>query len=302
MNEDVLSVLLRDPDAYYREAFQRNLGLLTGAEQDRLRRSTVAIAGVGGVGGYHLVNLVRLGVGSFRIADLDCFEAANIQRQCGVSLDTLGKPKAPTMEKIALAINPHLKIRTFAEGVHPGNVNEFLAGSDVLLDGIDFFAVSERRLLFRVAREQGIPAVTAGPLGFGSALLVFTPGGMSFDEYFDLREGMDYLDQIIAFGVGLAPAALHLRYLGLGSVNLESRSGPSLVSACTLASSLAVTETVAILLQRRPPAAAPHYFQFDPYLRRCRRGYLWRGNRHPLQLLKRRYFRKIFSAREDRTR
>ena len=60
------------------KAFDRNLGLLTEEEQLILASKTVAIAGLGGVGGSHLLTLVRMGVQNFHIADMDHFELVNI--------------------------------------------------------------------------------------------------------------------------------------------------------------------------------------------------------------------------------
>ena len=67
----------------YADAFDRNIGWFTPDEQQRLRGKTIAIAGMGGVGGVHLLTLVRLGIANFRIADLDSFELANFNRQVG---------------------------------------------------------------------------------------------------------------------------------------------------------------------------------------------------------------------------
>src|SRR5260370_19193132 len=67
----------------YEEAFARHQGLLTKADQVRLRQARVAIAGLGGVGGIHLATLARLGIGAFHIADPDSFEIANINRPFG---------------------------------------------------------------------------------------------------------------------------------------------------------------------------------------------------------------------------
>ena len=52
----------------YEEAFSRNLGIFTKEEQETLRNSRVAIIGMGGVGGVHLMTLTRLGIGKFTIA------------------------------------------------------------------------------------------------------------------------------------------------------------------------------------------------------------------------------------------
>ncbi|MGK2907461.1 MAG: ThiF family adenylyltransferase, partial [Desulfuromonadales bacterium] len=57
--------------------FSRNIGLISEAVQARLLATRVAVAGVGGVGGIHLLTLARLGVGKFTIADMDVYERAN---------------------------------------------------------------------------------------------------------------------------------------------------------------------------------------------------------------------------------
>src|SRR5436853_132971 len=82
----------------YADAFSRHQGLFAAGEQDRLRRSRVAIGGLGGVGGVHLATLARLGIGAFHIADPDRFELANFNRQHGASTESLGRRKATVME------------------------------------------------------------------------------------------------------------------------------------------------------------------------------------------------------------
>ena len=124
----------------YDEAFLRNLGLISSAEQRRLRESRVAIAGMGGVGGVHLVTLARLGIGRFTIADPDAFETANFNRQYGATLRNMGRGKAEAMGQEALQINPELDLRVLHERVTAANVGDFLEGASVVLDGIDFFS------------------------------------------------------------------------------------------------------------------------------------------------------------------
>src|SRR5437879_10357941 len=92
----------------YEEAFGRNLGWVTAAEQQILRGKRVAIAGLGGVGGSHLLTLARLGIGAFHIADFDRFELANFNRQAGATMASLGRPKAETLAAMAREINPTL--------------------------------------------------------------------------------------------------------------------------------------------------------------------------------------------------
>ncbi|MGS0754471.1 ThiF family adenylyltransferase [Roseateles sp. GG27B] len=59
------------------QAFSRNIGWVTEAEQARLKNCRVAVGGLGGVGGNHAITLARLGIGRFTITDLDTFDWPN---------------------------------------------------------------------------------------------------------------------------------------------------------------------------------------------------------------------------------
>ena len=122
----------------YDEAFARNIGWVTEAEQASLRGKRVAIAGVGGVGGVHLLSLARLGVGAFHVAEMDTFDLVNFNRQAGAMMSNLGLEKVEVMKKAALDINPNCKFEVYAEGVTLKNMDGFLDGVDIYVDGLDF--------------------------------------------------------------------------------------------------------------------------------------------------------------------
>ena len=269
----------------YDKAFARNIGWVTEAEQQILRGKRVAIAGAGGVGGVHLMTLVRLGVGSFHIADFDKFDLANFNRQVGAMQSTRGLPKIEVMARMAQDVNPELEIKLFPNGINAGNLDEFFEGVDIYIDSLDFFAFDIRQKTFALCARRGIPATTVAPLGMGAALLNFLPGQMTFEEYFgwgDLPEE----DKAIRFVVGLAPAGLHRPYLVVPSaVNFAERRGPSTIMACQLCAGIAATEALKILLKRGTVRAAPHGLQFDAY--RNKLAHTWRpgGNNNPIQRL-----------------
>src|SRR5687768_4495819 len=196
----------------YDEAFSRNIGWLTRQEQARLRYKRVAIAGLDGVGGVHLLTLCRLGIGKFHLADFDTFDLANCNRQAGATVSNLGQGKLDVMTRQALDINPELEIRGFADGVTAENLDDFLEGVDIYIDGLDFFAFQARQQVFSACGAKGIPAVTAAPLGMGAAVLNFLPGGMTFDDYFRLNDGSE-AEKPLRFLMGLAPARLQMTYL-----------------------------------------------------------------------------------------
>lgn len=274
--------------SYLEEAFDRNIGFLTVGEQERLHNATVAIPGLGGAGGAHVAAMVRLGVGRFHLADFDRFEPVNINRQYGARVGTFGRRKSSVLAEEARAINPFVELKVFEEGVTADNIDAFLDGVDLVIDGMDFFNLEMRRRIFKRAWEKHIHVVTAGPMGFGSAFMVFAPDrGMTFDRYFDLCDDMSIDEKLIAFFVGLAPKAAQRDYTVPGSINLAERRGPSIGAGCQMCASVAAAEAVRILLRKPGLRPAPYYFQFDPFARRFIQGRLWFGNRGPLQRLKR---------------
>lgn len=267
----------------YSKAFDRNIGWITEREQARLRGARVAIAGLGGVGGVHLLTLARLGVGRFRIADFDHFDLANFNRQVGATMSTLGEAKIDVLARQALEINPEIELDCFPSGVTQENLDEFLDGVDVYVDGLDFFAFGPRQATFAACHRKHIPAVTAAPLGMGTALLVFLPGAMSFEDYFRL-DGCTETEMALRFLVGLAPAGLHRAYLVQPErIDLARHKGPSTMIGCNLCAGVAATETLKILLDRGTVRPAPWSMQFDAYRNRMRCTWRPGGNRHPLQ-------------------
>ena len=189
----------------YSHAFSRNIGWVTREEQQALRQKRIAIAGMGGVGGVHLLTLARLGVGAFSIADFDEFELGNFNRQAGAFISTLGRPKVEVLAEMALDINPELDIRLIRGPVAEDNVAHFLDGVDLYVDGLDYFVFDARYAVFDRCERLGIPSVIAGPMGMSVALINLLPGRMSFDAYFGLKDQSPD-EQAIRFLVGLAPA------------------------------------------------------------------------------------------------
>lgn len=272
-------------DFNYDFAFSRNIGWITREERDVLKNKRIAIAGLGGVGGSHLITLARLGIGKFNIADFDCFELANFNRQAGASMSHLNRPKVDVLEEMALDVNPTLDIKKFPSGVTTGNLSEFFTDVDLYVDGVDFFAFAAREAIFAACTERGIPAITAAPLGMSVALLNFMPGQMSFEDYFQLQ-GKSELDKILHFLVGLSPAMLQNSYLVEPTAfDLPNRKGPSTPMGCELCAGFAGSQALKILLKRGNILAAPWGLQFDAYQSRLVKTWRPWGNRNPLQRL-----------------
>jgi molybdopterin/thiamine biosynthesis adenylyltransferase len=249
----------------YDAAFERNLGWLTEADQLALRGKRVAIGGLGGVGGVHLITLARFGIGAFHIADFDHFSLANFNRQIGANVNTIDRPKTEVLEEMALAVNPELRITRFDEGVNPENLEAFLSGIDLFVDGFDFFVLDIRRRVFARCYELGIPAVTAAPIGMGTSLLAFVPTGMSFEQYFRM-ESRPEDEQYLRFLIGLVPKGLHRPYLvDPMRMNVATKTGPSTGAACQLCAGVTATAAVKLLLRRGEVKPAPWSHHYDPF-------------------------------------
>lgn len=285
----------------YSTAFRSNIGWVSREEQAVLKTRCIAIAGLGGVGGSHLLTLARLGIGRFHLSDFDHFELHNFNRQAGASLPHLGQQKLDVAIKLAREINPELEITGFPEGICESNVDAFLEGVDLYVDGLDFFALQARRAVFSACTQRGVPAVTAAPLGMGTAVLNFLPGKMTFEEYFCL-EGHDENEQLLRFLLGISPAMLQGNYLvDPGAVDLPGHRGPSTAMACELCSGMAATQALKILLGRGPVPAAPHGLHFDAYRNQFRKTWRPGGNQNPLQRLGLAIARKRFGAQLEGT-
>lgn len=286
----------------YARAFSRNIGWVTEAEQAKLRNARVAIAGMGGVGGKHVETLARLGVGKLVIADFDEFDLHNMNRQAGAFMSTMGQSKLEVMSRIARDINPEMEIRAFPHGVNAENVDEFLEGVDIYADALDVFALDIRRMVFAKCKEKHIPALTAAPLGMGTAFLYFDPAGMSFEDYFKL-EGQEKDEQLARFIVGLSPAMLNRSYLvDPQSVNFGERRGPSTPMACALCGGVMGSAVLKLILGRGKLRAAPWSMQFDAY--RQKLTFNWRpwGNANPLQQLLLRFVRPLLRGQVSRSK
>lgn len=279
----------------YELAFSRNIGWVTEKEQARLQQCRVAIGGLGGVGGAHAITLARLGIGNFRITDLDVFDWPNMNRQAGAYASTIGQAKIDTTARQLRDINLEVGLHLMPNGLGAENIDEFLDGADLYVDSLDIFALDIRRRVFARCRELGIPAVTAAPMGMGTSFLAFHPDGMSFEEYFCFG-GHSFEDQVLKFIVGVSPSMQQRHYLmDRRSINLFNRKVPSTAMGIELAAGVACTNALKLLLKRGDTPVAPHGLHFDAYRNRLIKTWRPFGNRNPLQLLMFWYIRRLLS-------
>ena len=170
------------------ERYIRNFGALTEAECALLRAKTVFVAGCGGLGGYLIEMLLRLGVGAIRAADGDTLEVSNLNRQLLSSLQALGMPKAEAAAARAALVNPDVRFDAIGEFVTEENAAELIRGCDAVLDALD--NIPARRILARACAEEGVPLIHGAICGWSAQAAVVMPGD-------------DLLDRIYPEGIGL---------------------------------------------------------------------------------------------------
>lgn len=174
-------------DFYYQRT-KRNLGWITEEEQEIIKNSVVSIAGCGGMGGAVALGLLRMGVGEIRIADPEVFEVSNLNRQAGCTMATLGLNKALSTAREARCIAPDTKIVVYPMGIQDEIVDEFVAGSDVLCDLIEFFIVWYRSLVHERARKHGVSIFNCNTVGHSTNLFLYTPESITMEEVLGLSK------------------------------------------------------------------------------------------------------------------
>lgn len=146
--------------------FSRSQLLLGKRSIQRLKECSVAVFGIGGVGGYTVEALVRTGVGRLLLIDNDAVSLTNINRQIIADHRTIGKKKVDVMNERARAINPEVEIECFSIFFLPETPSDFLDGCDYIVDAVD--TISAKLALTEIAREKKIPIISS--MGAGNKL------------------------------------------------------------------------------------------------------------------------------------
>jgi len=158
--------------------YQRNRQSITCEGQLDLLRNTAAVIGCGGLGGYVIEELARLGVGRIVAIDPDVFEEHNLNRQLLATLGNLGEYKVTAAARRVRGINPVVVLVPHRTAFSAENGRELLAGATVVVDGLDNIAT--RVELIGICGELGIPLVHGAIAGwYGQVATQVTGDGIS---------------------------------------------------------------------------------------------------------------------------
>jgi molybdopterin/thiamine biosynthesis adenylyltransferase len=247
----------------YQERQQRQLGLMSTQGLERLRGAGVAIAGLG-MGGSIFINLVRLGIGRFHVADPDTFERSNINRQREAKEVTIGQRKDTALIAEARRINPEVQIEAFPDGVQPHNVAQFLTGMDFLVDVVDIYAMPAKLAVNQEAYRRGITTATMASLGYGCSLVVIAADGPSFAELSGMHPDLPPLQNLDRFGRFIAPGVPDYMQAQVTRAMRGEGHIPFVVSGVEAAGALCSAEVARHLLGMGGGVRAPRGVYLDP--------------------------------------
>jgi len=162
--------------------YQRNRQMLSVEDQLRLFQSRVAVIGCGGLGGYILEELARLGVGQLMAIDPDCFEEHNLNRQLLSSPWHLGKAKVSVAAERIRQVNPAVTLTPLRQALGRENGATLLAGARIAVDGLD--SIPARLALAECCSALNIPLVHGAIAGWYGQITTQFPGEHTLQRIF----------------------------------------------------------------------------------------------------------------------
>lgn len=156
------------------ERYSRNIPAVSAEEQAVLARRRALVAGCGGLGGYLIEYLARMGVGEITAVDGDVFEPSNLNRQLLASPDLLGAGKALAARDRVRAVNPAVTVRAVEAFLDGENADGLVRGMDLVLDALD--NIPARLVLEDACARNGVPIVHGAIQGWSVQAAVVPPG------------------------------------------------------------------------------------------------------------------------------
>ncbi len=154
--------------------YSRNVSTLTEEENLSLRTKKVLVLGCGGLGGYILEMLARLGVGYLTALDGDVFEASNLNRQILATEEVLGLSKTAVAVEHLRKVNSQVQVVPLQKMFKEENAREICSGHHVVVDALD--NIPSRLLLERTAEALEIPMVHGAIAGWYGQVATVFPG------------------------------------------------------------------------------------------------------------------------------
>jgi hypothetical protein len=250
----------------HQEYFSRSQGIFSPEEQERIRKATVLIIGLGGVGGTVAALLARSGISRFILVEFDRFEPTNMNRQVFCFTDTLERNKAEVTGEFLRKINPEVEVEVHPRLLSREGVLTLARRADLVFPAADDFAFS--LLCFRGVQELGKPALLVIPSGFWACVSIIKPDGPSAESIHGVPRGLDYEGLKKIFTEKRYRLATYYNYViqGRWKKNYyrdfieEGRPLTQVAPVVWLASSLGAWEALKFLTGKEKAVTAPRYY------------------------------------------
>lgn len=154
--------------------YLRNMTTLSVDEVEKLKKSKVCVIGCGGLGGYIIEMLGRIGVGYMTCVDGDVFDETNLNRQILCEETSLGKHKALKAKDRMKLVNSDIYINPIVELLNEENAKEILKGHDLIIDAMD--NIKGRFILQEGCKELNIPLIHGAISGWYGQVSTILPG------------------------------------------------------------------------------------------------------------------------------
>jgi len=165
--------------------YGRSLGTVGWEGQLALLRATVGIVGAGGLGGWIIEGLARMGVGRLIVIDGDVVEESNLNRQALATQHNLGQPKTHAARERVAEVNSAVEVIAHNLRVDEAQMLQLLRDADVLVDALD--ALPTRLALQRAALRLSVPLVHGAIAGYVGQVMTIFPGDPGLLELYGER-------------------------------------------------------------------------------------------------------------------
>ena len=162
--------------------YQRNINALSPQEVATLHQAKVAVVGSGGLGGYIVEILARIGVHHITLIDYDVFDINNLNRQLFCEEALIGTPKVDAAQARIAKVNSHVQLTTIKEKLTPENAPTLLQGCMVVVDALD--NIPSRLALATACDGLNIPLVHGSIAGWLGQVTCHYPNSGTMGKIF----------------------------------------------------------------------------------------------------------------------
>ncbi|HSQ88733.1 HesA/MoeB/ThiF family protein [Romboutsia sp.] len=166
--------------------YKRNIGTLTIEENEKLKDFKVCVIGCGGLGGYIIEMLSRIGIGYITVVDGDIFDESNLNRQLFSDENNLGLSKVQIAKKRTETVNHNIYINPVNKFLNNKNSKEILKNHDIAIDALDNIKV--RFVLQDTCKELNIPLIHGAISGWYGQVTTIFPGDDTLNYIYKNKE------------------------------------------------------------------------------------------------------------------